>query len=81
MAKYFNRLSSVIDILREQDSCLDDAVTLEEVKTVLNTANFYNLRVIAINTAIIADVLDRISTDRTDLPIDDLLKIIGDNQL
>jgi len=79
MAKYFDRLSSVLDVMREQDRAVDESTTLAEVKATMETANYFNIRLLAINTAIIADVLDRISTDRTDLSIDDLLKMIGDN--
>ena len=79
MAKYFDRLSSVLDVMREQDRAVDESTTLDEVKATMETANYFNIRLLAVNTAIIADVLDRISTDRTDLSIDDLLKMIGDN--
>lgn len=79
MAKYFNRLSSVLEVMTEQDKSMDEAMTLTDVDVTMKTANYFNLRLIAVNTAIIADVLDRISTDRTDLSIDDLLKMIGDN--
>lgn len=78
MGKYFNRLSTVIDVINEQDKAITESKTLTEAKTAIETANFFNLRTIAINTAIIADVLDRISTDRKDTAIDDLIKMIED---
>ena len=79
MGKYFNRLSTVIDVINEQDKAVSESKTLTEAEVAMKTANFFNLRVIAINTAIIADVLDRISTDHKDMSVDDLLKMIGDN--
>lgn len=78
MAKYFDRLSSVLEAMKEQDRAVDESTTLAEVKKTMETANYFNIRLLTINTAIIADVLDRISTDRTDLSIDDLIKMIGD---
>lgn len=79
MGKYFNRTSSILDVLTEQDKSIDEAKTLSEIRAVMDSANYFNLRQIAINTAIIADVLDRISTDHKDMSVDDLLKMIGDN--
>ena len=79
MGKYFNRTSSILDVMTEQDKSIDEAKTLSEIHAFMDSANYFNLRQIAINTAIIADVLDRISTDRKDMSIDDLLKMIGDN--
>lgn len=79
MSKYFNRVSSILDVFAEQDKAMDETQTWSDVKAVLSSANYFNLRQIAINTAIIADVLDKISTDRKDMSIDDLLKMIGDN--
>lgn len=79
MGKYFNRLSTVIDVINEQDKAISESKTITEAEVAMKTANFFNLRVIAINTAIIADVLDRISTDRKDMSVDDLLKMIGEN--
>lgn len=79
MGKYFNRTFSVLDVMTEQDKSIDEAKTLSEFRAVMDSANFFNMRQIAINTAIIADVLDRLSTDHKDMSIDDLLKMIGDN--
>lgn len=79
MAKYLNRTASTLDVLTEQDKSIDEAKTFSEIRAVMDSANYFNLRQIAINTAIIADVLDRISTDRKDISIDDLFKILGDN--
>ncbi len=79
MAKYFNRLDSVLNVLVEQDKAVNESKTLRDAEIAMKTANYFNLRVIAINTAIIADVLDRISTDHKDLSVDDLLKMIGDD--
>ena len=79
MAKYFNRLDSVLNVLVEQDKAVNESKTFRDAEIAMKTANYFNLRVIAINTAIIADVLDRISTDHKDLSVDDLLKMIGDD--
>lgn len=79
MGKYFNRTSSILNVLTDQDKSIDEAKTLSEIRAVMDSANYFNLRQIAINTAIIADVLDRICTDHKDMSVDDLIPRLGDN--
>ena len=55
----FNRLDKLIDELKDMDKAIDEAVTPIQIDNAMESANHFLLRHIAINTAIIADFIDR----------------------
>ncbi len=57
--KTFNRVEKLIDDLKDMDNAIDKAFTPTAIDNALDSANHYLLRHIAINTAIIADFIDR----------------------
>lgn len=57
--KTFNRVDQIIDVLKDMDKAMDEAITPAAIDNVLESGNHFLLRHIAINTAIIADFIDR----------------------
>lgn len=56
---HFNRVDKIIDELKDMDRAIDEACSITVLDDTLKSANHYLLRHIAINTAIIADFIDR----------------------
>lgn len=55
----FNRVDKLIDELKDMDKAIDEACTTIQIDSAMESANHFLLRHIAINTAIIADFIDR----------------------
>lgn len=57
--KTFNRVDKLIDDIKDMDKAIDESFTPTAIDSALESANHFLLRHIAINTAIIADFIDR----------------------
>lgn len=61
MAKvFFNRVDHLIDELKDMDRTMSQVKSHHDLKSVETASNMFLLREIALNTAIMADALDRI---------------------
>lgn len=56
---HFNRVDKLIDEIKDIDKVIDEAMTPVRIDSAMESANHFLLRHIAINTAIIADFIDR----------------------
>lgn len=63
MSKQFNRLSKLVDELKDMDHAIMDAVNIPDAENAMTIANHHLMRHTAVNSAIIADLLDRLVTD------------------
>lgn len=62
MAKVlFNRVDHLIDELKDMDRCMTEIKSSVDAKAVEVASHMFLLREIALNTAIMADALDRIA--------------------
>lgn len=61
--KQFERLDRLIDDLKDMDAELTNASSKSEVDCIIKSGNHYLLRHIAINTAIVTDLLDRVISE------------------
>lgn len=71
MAKvqYFDRLSSIMDVIKDQQETLCNCSDPKQNAKTIQLANFYNLQQIAVNTALVVDMLDRfVTTMAVDFP-------------
>lgn len=61
MAKvFFNRVDHLIDELKDMDRSMSEVKSNSDLKAIETASNMFLLREIALNTAIMADALDRI---------------------
>lgn len=61
MAKvFFNRVDHLIGELKDMDQIMQDVKTNKDANALKTASNMFLLREIALNTAIMADALDRI---------------------
>lgn len=61
MAKvFFNRVNHLIDELKDMDHSMTEVKSNSDLKAIETASNMFLLREIALNTAIMADALDRI---------------------
>lgn len=56
----YNRVDRVLDDLKDMDAYLKPDTNVKAVRQIMTDSNHFLLRHIAINTAIIADYIDRI---------------------
>ncbi len=71
MNKYLNRIDKVLSECKEIDSAFNEAECLKDVKEVIDTGNHHMLRQIAINTAVLVDMIDRLVTDFEPISVSD----------
>lgn len=63
MNKYLNRIDKVLSECREIDQAIKTAGCMKDVNDALDLGNHHMLRQIAINTAVLVDMVDRLVTD------------------
>lgn len=71
MSEYFNRIDKVLSECKEIDRAVDNATCMKEIDDIIQTGNHHMLRQIAINTAVLVDMVDRLVTDYEPVNVSD----------
>ena len=71
MSKYLNRIDDVLTECKDIDRALDKSSCIKEALESMETGNHFLLRQIAINTAMIVDMIDRLTTDVQPVRVND----------
>ena len=71
MSKYLNRIDDVLTECKDIDRAVDKSSCMKEAQELMETGNHFLLRQIAINTAMIVDMIDRLTTDAQPVRVND----------
>lgn len=71
MAKYLNRIDKVLSECKDIDREVKTAETRKDATDALEVGNHFMLREIAINTAVLVDMIDRLVTDFEPINVSD----------
>lgn len=69
--RYFNRIEKVLSECKDIDRTVDKANTIEVAKDALEQGNHFMLRQIAINTALLVDMIDRLVSEIEPINVSD----------
>lgn len=71
MSKYLNRFEKVMSEVKDIDRAVTAAGDIKTAKDAVISGNHFMLRHIAINTAILVDMIDRLTADAVPVRVDD----------
>lgn len=71
MSKYLNRYEKVMAEVKDIDRAIKESSCLQEAHEATEAGNHFMLQHIAINTAILVDMIDRLTADAVPVRVDD----------